>query len=91
MQAQSIDGNVKRSLLACALLIPRKDIIYDDCKIILSGLLLKQSSAGLIYNLAIEAQREHFIKSIVQGIANNENIKIRENLTNIINNILVFR
>lgn len=90
-QNQMTDINLNRTMLSIALLIPRKDIIYDDVKIILSGLLLKRTSAGLLLNSANDQQREHFVKSVVQGLANNENSKVRENLALIINNILVFR
>ena len=64
-------------------------MIFDEVKITLSGLLLKRVTSNLFLNIMSDIQREHFVKGLVQGIANNEDGRIRENLSRAINILVV--
>jgi len=46
-------------------------MIFDEVKITLSGLILKKVNTSLFLNRMSDIQREHFVKGLVQGIANN--------------------
>ena len=41
---------LKKTVLSIALLVPRKDIIFDDVKIVLSNYLLRSARTNLILN-----------------------------------------
>ena len=79
----------KNTFLCLASIMARKDNIYDDVKQGISGILLKNVTLQIIEDTFKHEEVEYFSKCLVVALNSNENPFIRQNMNQLIGNLLI--
>ena len=79
----------KSAFICLSSLLVRKEKVYDEIKLSISDLLLKQVSLKHIENEMSTVEQEYFTKCLVVALNSNENPFIKQNLTQLIANLLL--
>lgn len=75
-------------VLVLAVILAKKDEVPDEIKLHISSMLLKRATIEVVQECFTDSQREYFIKCLVVSINNNDNHSIRQNITQLISNLL---
>ena len=69
-------------------LLTKKEGVYDEIKLQLSGLLVRKITLDIVQEQLSTEERDYFIKCLVVGLNFNDNAEIRQNITSLLSNLL---
>ena len=79
----------KNICLSLVTFLAKDDPLYDDIKLGVSNILLKKVNSNEFEKQLSQKEREFFVKNIVKALIDNEGPNIRQNITQVIANILL--